>query len=160
MATTLLVGDARSCGEWADILRRERHSVEICEGSLGFQERFEGPPADIFIVDVTHANWGEAMLIPQARAAWPKCRILAIASGYAFRSSAVYQMGLWTPDQLLIKPVNPRVLCATVAFMWAQIRSEEIRRLITAQPLTVERDKDDEPTSTTLGEIHQLPLSG
>ncbi len=116
MASILIVGDARANSLWCDILHREGHTVESCENSVNFQSRFASDPVDIFIVDVTHADWGEAMLIPQVQAAWPKCKILAISSSYAFRSSAVYQMGLWTPDQLLIKPVNPRVLCATVAF--------------------------------------------
>lgn len=144
MASILIVGDARANSLWCDILHREGHSVESCENSVNFQSRFASDPVDIFIVDVTHADWGEAMLIPQVQAAWPKCKILAISSSYAFRSSAVYQMGLWTPDQLLIKPVNPRVLCATVAFLWAQIRSAEIRTMVTEQPLSSRRSQDSE----------------
>lgn len=144
MASILIVGDARTNSLWREILLREGHEVESCENSIDFQSRFAADPVDIFIVDVTHADWGEAMLIPQVHAAWPKCKILAISSSYAFRSSAVYQMGLWTPDQLLIKPVNPRVLCATVAFLWAQIRSAEIRTMVTEQPLSTRRSDDVE----------------
>lgn len=143
MASILIVGDARANAIWCDVLRLDDHTVELCENSIEFQSRFASDPVDIFIVDVTHADWGEAMLIPQIRAAWPNCKIMAIASDYAFRSSAVYQMGLWTPDQLLIKPVNPRVMCATVAFLWAQIRSARIRLQVKEQPLSTKRAEDE-----------------
>lgn len=147
MASILIVGDARTNSQWCEILRREGHTVESCENSIEFQSRFGLDPVDIFIVDVTHADWGEAMLIPQVQAAWPKCKIMAISSNYAFRSSAVYQMGLWAPDQLLIKPVNPRVLSATVAFLWAQIRSEKIRIQVIEQPLSRRKDRKSSPHS-------------
>lgn len=153
MASILIVGDARSNSAWCDILRLEGHSVEVCENSIEFQSRFATDPVDIFIIEVTHADWGEAMLIPQIRAAWPNCRIVAVASSYAFRSSAVYQMGLWTPDQLLIKPVNMRVLCATISFLWAQIRSEEIRSAVLEQPLRtrrIDRDADASESGDTV----------
>jgi len=148
MASILIVGDARTNSLWCEILQREGHTVEPCKNSVDFQSRFAAEPVDIFIVDVTHADWGEAMLIPQVQAAWPKCKILAISSSYAFRSSAVYQMGLWTPDQLLIKPVNPRVLCATVAFLWAQIRSAEIRTMVAEQPLAYARQSEASDSSS------------
>lgn len=147
MASILIVGDARSNSTWCEVLRLEGHAVEACENSIEFQSRFASDPVDIFIVDVTHADWGEAMLIPQIRAAWPDCRIVAIASSYAFRSSAVYQMGLWTPDQLLIKPVNLRVLCATVSFLWAQIRSAAIRSAVLEQPLSARHNDKDADAS-------------
>ena len=156
MASILIVGDARSNSTWCEVLRLEGHSVEACENSIEFQSRFATDPVDIFIVDITHADWGEAMLIPQIRAAWPDCRIVAIASSYAFRSSAVFQMGLWTPDQLLIKPVNLRVLCATVSFLWAQIRSAEIRSAVLDQPLRTRRIDDDEDTSAS-AEVMDTP---
>jgi DNA-binding response OmpR family regulator len=99
---------------------------------LDFSEMAQGLNIDIMVVDVANPDSGEAMPIPHARAAWPQCKILAITSGYAFRSSAFYQMGLWSPDQLLLKPINLRILTATVSFLWAQVRTERIRRMITA----------------------------
>jgi len=134
MAAILIVGDTPCVRAWASALQRDGHAVEICAHSLDVHERFSSAPVDIFIADVTHADWGEAMLIPQTRATWPECRIIPVASSYAFRSSAVFQMGLWTPDQLLMKPVNPRVLSATVALLWAEIRTLEIRDIITSVP--------------------------
>lgn len=131
MATILIVGEDQSTRFWTDELTAAGHAVEAYGGSLDFQERFAGEAVDIFIVDIAHADWGEAMLIPQARAAWPACRTIAVASSYAFRSSAVYQMGLWSPDQLLLKPVGAKVLCATVSFLWAQIRTEQIKQHLT-----------------------------
>lgn len=144
MAAILVVGETRMNRSWAEVLERDGHSVETSENALTFQDRFAGDPVDVFIVDVTHADWGEAMLIPQARAAWPKCRIIAVASTYAFRSSAVFQMGLWTPDQLLIKPVNPRVLSATVAFLWAQLKTMQIREAIDRQVVFVDIGRIEE----------------
>ena len=153
MASILIVGDARSNATWCEVLRLDGHSVDTCENSIEFQSRFVNDPVDIFIVDVTHADWGEAMLIPQIRAAWPNCRIVAISSNYAFRSSAVYQMGLWTPDQLLIKPVNLRVLCATVSFLWAQIRSAKIRTQVLEQPLANRPAENEAEAADDAGQI-------
>lgn len=134
MAAVLIIGENRSIHGWASALEREGHTVETCAHSLDVHDRFQGDPIEIFICDVTHADWGEAMLMPQAKATWPECRTIAVASSYSFRSSAVFRMGLWTPDQLLIKPVNNRVLCATVSLLWAQIKTQAIRSMITNVP--------------------------
>lgn len=134
MAEVLIIGDSRTTEQWSVLLVRAGHTVETVYNAMDMQERFAGAGMDIVIIDISNADWGEAMLIPQARATWPGCRIIAVASSYAFRSSAVYQMGLWTPDQLLIKPVLSRILKATVAFLWAQIRSERLRASVAALP--------------------------
>lgn len=144
MASILIIGDTRTHSSWAGVLERDGHSVEVAEHSLSIHDRFAGDPVDIFIVDIMNADWGEAMLIPQARATWPECRTIAVASSYAFRSSAIFQMGLWTPDQLLIKPVNPRVLSATVGFLWAQIKIQRIRKLIEQHPVYLDSIKEPE----------------
>ena len=154
MAEVLIVGDNTSVQQWSLVLARAGHTVETIASTMDMQDRFAGPDVDVLIVDISHADWGEAMLIPQARATWPKCRIIAVASNYAFRSSAVYQMGLWTPDQLLMKPVIPRILSATVAFLWAQIRSDKIREAVATIPLA--RDGDD-PFDRPRGPEPDLP---
>jgi len=144
MATTLIVGESRIATGWAMALEGDGHVVETNADSFGFQERFAGEAVDVFIVDITCPDGGEAMLIPQARAIWPGCRTIAITPNYAFRSSAVYKMGLWSPDQLLIKPVGTRVLCATVAFLWAQVQTERIKKSTPLLPRLDARDRRED----------------
>ena len=142
MASVLIIGDLSVVRVWMDALASYGHTVEHSAGGLEFQERFDGDPVDIFIVEIANADWGEAMLIPQARAKWPDCKVIAVAANYGFRSSAVFQMGLWSPDQLVLKPVNLRVLTANVAFLWAQIRTTRIRR---ALPTMLRNDFSAQP---------------
>ena len=128
-----LIADPTLATSWTGALRDSDFAVVSCADSIEFQEKFGTEVFDIVIVDISNPDWGEAMLIPQARAAWPDCRIIAVVSNYTFRSSAVYQMGLWSPDQVLMKPVSPRVLLATVSFLWAQIKTVAIRRTLTGE---------------------------
>lgn len=130
MSNVAIVADPGLSSTWATALSADGHVVHTFADSLGAQELFSHDSFDILIIDIENADFGETMLIPQARASWPDCKIIAIVSSYTFRSSAVYQMGLWTPDQLLLKPINTRLLLATVSFLWAQIRSREIRSVI------------------------------
>lgn len=130
MASILLIGEAASVSNWVDCLEGEGHRVETVSHSVSVRERFSGEEVDILIIDVLHPDHGEAMLIPQARAAWPHCKTIAITSNYSFRTSAIFEMGLWSPDQLLIKPVNLRILTATVAFLAAQRRTDDLMREI------------------------------
>ena len=44
------------------------------------------------------------MLIPQVRAKWPDCRIIVTVNDYSFSASQFYRMGLWAPDDMLLKP--------------------------------------------------------
>lgn len=132
MASILIVGESTTTTGLVSALKCDGHDLDILPHFLDFTEMTEGLSVDIMIVDIANPDSGEAMPIPHARAAWPDCKILAITSGYSFRSSAFYQMGLWSPDQLLLKPVNLRILAATVSFLWAQVRTERLRRTVTA----------------------------
>jgi DNA-binding NtrC family response regulator len=134
MASILIIGDSASVPNWVSALRQNDHSVETLPSALELPKALEDwyDPVDIIIVDVANPDSGEAMPIAQAQSIWPGCKIIAVTSGYSFRGSAFYQMGLWSPDQLLIKPLNIRILCATVSFLWAQIRTERLRTVITS----------------------------
>lgn len=128
MATIAIIGAPMPAMQWVADLTRLGHDVVRFEDTMLFMEQFAERPLDILILDVARPDQGEALMISQARAQWPDCRVLAITSGYTFRSSAVFQMGLWKPDHLLLHPVGERMLSATVAFLWAQQRNESIRR--------------------------------
>lgn len=130
MSSILCFGSSGAVAIWDRTLRHEGHDVERVDTLQGVQERFSGDVVDILIIDMSNADTGEALLIPQARAAWPGCKVIVATSSYAFRTSEFYRMGLWSPDQLMLRPVNLRVLTATVNFLAAQIRSEEIKRHI------------------------------
>lgn len=130
MTNIAIVAEPGLSSTWATALSADGHVVQTFADSLGAQELFSQERFDILIIDIENADFGETMLIPQVRASWPDCKIIAIVSSYMFRSSAVYQMGLWTPDQLLLKPISTRLLLATTSFLWAQIRSQEIRSTI------------------------------
>lgn len=117
---------------WVQELRLEGHEAEAFSGPEGAADLFAHAEPEIVIIDIENPEWPESLLIPQARAAWPGCKVIAVVSSYAFRNSAVYKMGLWEPDQLLMKPLSPRLLTATVTFLWAQLRTEELKREIAA----------------------------
>ena len=130
MCKIAIVADPSLSTGWARILSADGHTVDTFDDPWEYQNQLSNEERDIVILDVTNPNFGETMLIPQTKSAWPNCRTIAVVSSYTFRSSAIYEMGLWTPDQLLIKPVDPRLLTATVSFLWAQIRSDEIREIV------------------------------
>ena len=130
MCKIAIVADPSLSTGWARTLSADGHVVDTFDDPWEYQSELSGDQRDIVILDVTNPNFGETMLIPQTKAAWPDCRTIAVVSSYTFRSSAVYEMGLWTPDQLLIKPVASRLLAATVSFLWAQIRSQQIKKIV------------------------------
>lgn len=126
---------------WAKELEADGHVIQCHWGPTSAETLFAGESPEIVIVDIEHPEWPESLLIPQSRATWPACKVIAVVSSYAFRTSAVYEMGLWKPDQLLLKPLAPRLLSATVTFLWAQLRTEEIKRMVNAHPFTLEPPK-------------------
>lgn len=115
---------------WARELEGDGRRIEIFTGYRSAEELFSGPARDIVIIDIENPEWPESLLIPQTRAIWPDCRIIAVVSNYAFRKSAVYEMGLWQPDQVLMKPLATRILSATVNFLWAQQRTAELQKVV------------------------------
>ena len=130
MSKISIIADSNLASTWAMILCAEGHVVDTYPHSLDHDDFIACEAPDIVILDVTNPDFGETMLIPHAKAAWPDCKIVAVVSNYTFRASAIYSMGLWTPDQLLIKPVDRRLLVATISFLWAQIRSKQIKDMV------------------------------
>ncbi|MFK7944355.1 MAG: hypothetical protein AB8B85_15775 [Paracoccaceae bacterium] len=115
---------------WAQELQSDGHKVDCHWGASAAETLFAGETPEIVVIDIENPEWVQSLLISQSRAKWPCCKVIAVVSSYAFRSSAVYKMGLWKPDQLLLKPLTPRVLAATASFLWAQLRTEEIKQSV------------------------------
>lgn len=128
MALTLIVGAERVTVPWMEALSSAGHGVEHCTDVLSFQERFGGTPADVLLIDIANADHGEAMLMVQARTVWPDCRVIALPRDRSYRSSAIFRMGLWAPDRLLMQPVDAEVLVRTVEQLRMQARVDRIVR--------------------------------
>ena len=134
MSLIAVIADPLLAMPWANELRADGHVVECYWGHDIAETLFAGESPEIVVIDIENPEWAETMLIPQCQAKWPDCKVIAVVSSYAFRTSAVYEMGLWEPDQLLLKPLTPRLLAATVTFLWAQLRSAEIKKLVKDTP--------------------------
>lgn len=116
--------------EWAHMLHADGHDAETFTGYGCAAELFAGEPKNILVIDIENPDWPESLLIAQTHSIWPDCKIVAVVSSYAFRTSAVHEMGLWLPHHILMRPMASRLLCATVNFLWAKQRAEEIRRQV------------------------------
>ena len=128
MATTLIVGADNVTAPWVAALQDAGHGVEHCADVLAFQERFAGDPVDVLAIDIVNADHGEAMLMAQARSVWPDCRVIALPRDRSYRSSAIFGMGLWAPDRLLMQPVSIDVLVQSVQQLDAQSRVDRLIR--------------------------------
>lgn len=137
MSLIAVIADPLLSMPWADELRSDGHVVQCHWGSDAAENLFAGECPEIVVIDIENPEWAETMLIPQCQAKWPDSKVIAVVSGYDFRNSAVYEMGLWEPDQLLLKPLAPRLLAATVTFLWAQMRSAEIKQLVRDLPFVL-----------------------
>lgn len=144
MSLIAVIADPSLAMPWADELRSDGHLVQCHWGPDTAEQLFGGESPEIVVIDIEHPEWSESMLIAQSQAKWPACKVIAVVSSYSFRDSAVYEMGLWEPDQLLLKPLAPRLLAATVTFLWAQMRSEEIRQLVRGTPFLLPSDAETE----------------
>lgn len=134
MSLIAVIANPSTAMPWSQELEADGHKVACHWGPDSSEALFSGDAPEIVVVDIENPEWSESMLIPQSRAKWPDCKVIAVVSSYEFRCSAVYEMGLWKPDQLLLKPLAPRLLAATVTFLWAQLRSEELRQLVRQTP--------------------------
>ena len=128
MAATLIIGDYHATAPWGSALRAAGHDVEHCGYALAFQDRFTGPPPDVLIVEVTNADQGEAMLMVQAPTVWPQVRVVAVPRDDSYRSSALYQMGLWAPHRMLMQPLADDLLVQCVEQLWNQARAGRVIR--------------------------------
>ncbi|MEM7744896.1 MAG: hypothetical protein AAF409_14405 [Pseudomonadota bacterium] len=142
MSRIVIIADPQLAAPWAESLTRDGHAVLTIEGGIGVQTLFDEDPFEIVIVEIDKPDAGESMLVPQVRATWPNCKVIAVVTDFGFRRSAVFEMGLWTPDQVLIKPLAPRLLRATVSFLSAQIRSKELREFVNNDVAQFQRHLD------------------
>lgn len=130
MASILIFGSVLATSPWVQALREVGHCVETCVDVLAFQDRFDGAPADILVVEIINADQGAAMLMVQSRTVWRDCRVIALPRDHSYRSSAIFKMGLWAPDRLLMQPVEPESLTRSVQQLCIQARAERrIRQL-------------------------------
>ena len=125
MARILIIGSEPLTNRWTPLLRRAGHQVEFSQDTLSFQDRFSGDAVDVLIVEITNADHGEAMLMIQARTVWPGCRVVAVPRNRSYRSSALFGMGLWKPDRLLMHPVADDLLLESVQQLWIQTQAEQ-----------------------------------
>ena len=130
MASILIFGTMVVATPWVLALSDAGHRVDTCVDVLAFQDRFEGKPADILIFDIINADHGAAMLMVQARTVWRDSRVIALPRDRSYRTSAIFQMGLWAPDRLLMQPVKADSLTNSVQQLCIQASAERrIREL-------------------------------
>lgn len=116
MFSILFVGEdtclAQSCALW---LNAAGHAVETATNIFRARDRLCGEACDVAVIDVRSPDGGMGLLIEQARAAWPGCRVIALVPPAGFSRSKVHEMGLWTPDSVLVHPIGEAALVSAIA---------------------------------------------
>lgn len=116
MPSILIVAeDPRLLHAQAGCLDRAGHAVELAPDVFRARDRLSGEPCDIVVIDVRSPDGGMGLLIEQARAAWPGCAVVALVERPDVKKTKVHQMGLWTPDVMLVHPVTEKRLLQAVA---------------------------------------------
>ena len=130
MASILIFGTMVVATPWMLALRDAGHQVDTYADVLAFQDRFDGTPVDILIFDIINADHGAAMLMVQSRTVWRDSRVIALPRDRSYRTSAIFQMGLWAPDRLMLQPVQAESLNSSVQQLCIQASAERrIRQL-------------------------------
>lgn len=115
MPLVLIVGDDLTVLQrFAAPLRGAGHEVEVTADAFRARERLSGAPCDVVVIDARSPDGGTGLLIEQARAAWPGCAVVALVDRPDLRRTKVHEMGLWTPDAVLVHPVPAEELLGTV----------------------------------------------
>ena len=116
MLRVLIVGDDSSLLHMhAGPLDKAGHRVEIAADVFRARERLSGDPCDVVVIDARSPDGGTGLLIEQARAAWG-CSVVALVQRPDLRRTKVHEMGLWTPDAMLVHPVaRDELVCAVAA---------------------------------------------
>lgn len=115
MFRILIVGDdAPLVHSYARSLDDAGHRVELAPDVLRARDRLSGEPCEVVVIDVGSPDGGLGLLIEQARAAWPGCAVVALVRRTDIDRSKVHQMGLWTPDEMLVLPVSGGEVVRTV----------------------------------------------
>lgn len=97
---------------WLD---RAGHAVELAPNVFRARDRLSGEPCNVVVIDVRSPDGGMGLLIEQARAAWPGCAVVALVERPDVKKTKVHEMGLWTPDVMLVHPVTEKRLLRAVA---------------------------------------------
>ena len=120
MTECLVVAQGIVGRDWARALRKSGIETRLERDADCVSDLFTTAAIDIVVLDMSGEGAMTASVIPKVRDAWPECRILVVLSGVGFRSDAVYKLGLWRPDQILVAPVPPALLKATVSLLASQ----------------------------------------
>ena len=120
MLKTLIIGRGLAVRDWAEALRASGFDVqaEPDRAALGYwidNARFE-----LAVIDISSAEGEEGAVIPVLREAWPGCRFIAMVTAHGFNAAGVHRMGVWCPDQVLVKPVAPALLSGTARLLAAR----------------------------------------
>ncbi len=125
MASVLYIGeDVPLAEQHAAKLRASGYDVQVEHDQLKARGRLDGPTVDLLIVDVPSPDGGAGLFLGQARAAWPRARILALISRQDPSQTAIGRMGLWDPDQTLSRRASSESLVAKADAMLAVRRSD------------------------------------
>lgn len=115
MSSILFVSDdAPLVQSHARLLGDAGHAVEIAPDVFCARDRLSGEPCELVVIDVRSPDGGMGLLIEQARAAWPGCAVVALVQRPDVRRTKVHEMGLWTPDAVLVRPVSGEALVGAV----------------------------------------------
>ena len=107
MSRILLVGDdAPLLHSHSRALGDAGHRVELAPDVFRARDRLSGDACDLVVIDIRSPDGGLGLLIEQARAAWTDCRVVALVHRADIHRSKVHQMGLWTPDLVLVLPIS------------------------------------------------------
>lgn len=116
MASILIVAeDPRVLHAQTGWLDRAGHAVELAPDVFRARDRLSGERCDVVVIDVRSPDGGMGLLIEQARAAWPGCAVVAQVERPDVKRTKVHEMGLWTPDVMLVHPVTERRLLGALA---------------------------------------------
>lgn len=95
-------------------LERAGHLVELAPDVFRARDRLSGEACEIVVIDVRSPDGGMGLLIEQTRAAWPGCGVIALVERPDLGRTKVHQMGLWTPDVVLVHPIGGERLMRAV----------------------------------------------
>lgn len=120
MSRTVIVAHPARSVLWRTALEHPDAEIHEIDPPRALAGLFQQDPASIVILDIEQAHSSTAMLIPQIKHIWPACQLLAVVPEGASQPTDLLHEGLWAPHQVLVRPINARVLYATVALMRAR----------------------------------------
>lgn len=98
----------------SEVLGNAGYTVEVAAEPLAARTRLAGRPCDVVVIDAERPDGGSGLLVGQTQAAWPDCAVLVLVQHADIGRTKVHEMGLWTPDCVLVKPVSDERLLKIV----------------------------------------------